>query len=222
MRRVILVTGPPCAGKTTHVRQHAQPGDLVLDQDAIGARRMNAALAQVAAMTEGTAWVIRCAPGPTARRALAQQVGATERVHLVEPEPTLVHRAARRPHPRRHIAAVAQWFVREREDRAPSVSRARSKRGTTERGYGWTHQKARQRAVRDLRDGQPCPRCGQAMWRSQAKLLDLDHTDDRAGYRGLAHRACNRRAGQAVGARQRVGTRRAAPAPPSVVRSRNW
>jgi hypothetical protein len=27
-------------------------------------------------------------------------------------------------------------------------------------------------------------------------LVDLDHTDDRAGYLGLAHRRCNRRDGQ--------------------------
>jgi predicted kinase len=30
-----VVTGPPCAGKTTHVREHATPDDLVLDLDAI-------------------------------------------------------------------------------------------------------------------------------------------------------------------------------------------
>lgn len=30
-----IVTGPPCGGKTTHVREHAEPGDLVLDLDAI-------------------------------------------------------------------------------------------------------------------------------------------------------------------------------------------
>lgn len=28
-----VVTGPPCAGKTTHVRQHAGPTDVVIDLD---------------------------------------------------------------------------------------------------------------------------------------------------------------------------------------------
>jgi hypothetical protein len=30
-----IVTGPPCAGKTTHIRQHAMPGDVIIDFDAI-------------------------------------------------------------------------------------------------------------------------------------------------------------------------------------------
>lgn len=28
-----IVTGPPSAGKTTYVREHAQPGDVVIDYD---------------------------------------------------------------------------------------------------------------------------------------------------------------------------------------------
>lgn len=34
---LIVVAGPPCAGKTTFVQQHAEPGDLVVDYDAIAA-----------------------------------------------------------------------------------------------------------------------------------------------------------------------------------------
>ena len=32
-----IVTGPPCAGKSTHVDQHRQPGDVVIDFDRIAA-----------------------------------------------------------------------------------------------------------------------------------------------------------------------------------------
>ena len=30
-----VVTGPPASGKTTYVRQHAQPGDVTIDYDAL-------------------------------------------------------------------------------------------------------------------------------------------------------------------------------------------
>jgi AAA domain len=32
---ITVVTGPPCAGKTAHVRKHALPGDVVIDFDEI-------------------------------------------------------------------------------------------------------------------------------------------------------------------------------------------
>lgn len=32
---VTLVIGPPCAGKTSYVSEHAQPGDLIVDTDAL-------------------------------------------------------------------------------------------------------------------------------------------------------------------------------------------
>ena len=66
-------------------------------------------------------------------------------------------------------------------------------RGRTNDG---PHKTLRRRLLADLarRPGQPCARCGLPMYVTQ--LLDLDHTDDRAGYLGLSHRACNRRDGQ--------------------------
>lgn len=217
MRRVVLITGPPCAGKTTYARAHAQPGDLVLDQDAMGRTAMRQALDRLP-RHDGTAWVIRCAAGPRARAALAQRIGATEHVHLVEPEHVLVRRAAQRPHPRRHIAAVAAWFEQERRNPAPRVPQPRGR--TTQRGYGYAHQKARERAIRDLVDGTPCPRCSRPMWRAEARLLDLDHTEDRRAYQGLAHASCNRRAGQAKAVRQRRAA--VAAAEPPRARSRQW
>ncbi len=35
MVNLTVITGPPCAGKTTYARQHALPGDITVDFDAI-------------------------------------------------------------------------------------------------------------------------------------------------------------------------------------------
>ena len=45
----------------------------------------------------------------------------------------------------------------------------------------------------------PCTRCGQAIVRGMR--WHLDHTDDRAGYRGPSHAACNLRAAAKAGNR---------------------
>lgn len=69
---------------------------------------------------------------------------------------------------------------------------------TAQRGYGYDHQKLRRALLPDAY-GRPCPHhgidphCPGLMLPGQD--LDLDHTDDRNGYRGMAHASCNRRAG---------------------------
>ena len=72
-------------------------------------------------------------------------------------------------------------------------------RGTTEqRGLGADHQADKKRLLARHRDGDPCWRCGQPMYKWQD--LDRDHIVDRAlgGANGpavLAHASCNRSAG---------------------------
>jgi hypothetical protein len=90
---------------------------------------------------------------------------------------------------------------------------------TTERGYGWAHQQARLEALAGMADGQLCTRCRQPMCLAQARLLDLDHADDRQSYRGLAHRRCNRSAGQANATHVRMQRQSSMP---KRKRSRNW
>lgn len=89
---------------------------------------------------------------------------------------------------------------------------------TTERGYGWTHQQLRAQLIADLaaHPGQPCGRCGHPMYVEQQP--HLDHTEDRTGYRGLAHADCNRVAGARKGGRirRRLAQRRTATP------SRDW
>jgi 5-methylcytosine-specific restriction protein A len=113
-RKVTLVCGPPCAGKTTWVAQHAQPGDTVLDVDVLAklcgsdrdhgheGRYYRAAQTEYDALCEAvrtsavTAWVIRGAPEPAARRKLAEAVGATRTVVLLPPRGVLLARALER------------------------------------------------------------------------------------------------------------------------------
>jgi len=73
---------------------------------------------------------------------------------------------------------------------------------TAQRGLGTEHQRDKKRLQAQLRDGQPCWRCGLPMYRWQE--LDRDHITDRArgGAQGpavLAHASCNRKAGAQAG-----------------------
>ncbi|BCJ45329.1 hypothetical protein GCM10010168_85980 [Actinoplanes ianthinogenes] len=155
-RRVVLVTGPPCAGKTTYVRTHAEPGDQVLDQDVLGAKAMRTALAQIH-QHHGTTWVIRCAPGPTARQQLVDQLGA-EHVHLIAPRDELIARATHRPDRRRHIAAIGKWVTAEATDAPPAHRTVHGGHGAADRARkGRPYRRAKQ-ALQDAT--QTCWLCG--------------------------------------------------------------
>ena len=62
---------------------------------------------------------------------------------------------------------------------------------STTRGYGARHRKLRA-ALLPQAYGQPCVRCGHVMLPGQ--VLHLDHNDQRTGYYGFSHAACNLRA----------------------------
>lgn len=64
------------------------------------------------------------------------------------------------------------------------------KGSTRLRGYGYQHQQARTAYLANWQPGDPCARCGQPMW-GPATEIHLGHTDDRTGYIGLEHAACN-------------------------------
>ena len=102
--------------------------------------------------------------------------------------------------------------------------RARRSSRATESGTNTgPHKTLRKRLLAQLaaRPGAPCPRCGQPM--HTAQRLDLDHTDDRSGYLGLSHEACNRRAGQAkTTAILRARGRTLTPAQLAAIRMKQW
>jgi hypothetical protein len=75
--------------------------------------------------------------------------------------------------------------------------------------YGAPHRRLR-RALLPMAVGSPCTRCGRTL--TADDLVDLDHTDDGAGYLGWSHRTCNRRAGALKGNRLRaIDNRRSTP-----------
>jgi 5-methylcytosine-specific restriction endonuclease McrA len=146
-RKVTLVAGPPCAGKSYYVREHASPGALVLDQDVIGRKAMNKGLASIH-RTTGEVWVIRCAPGELARAGLARRLGCDDVVLLCPDVETLHARAAARPNPVATRQAIRSWMLKEHGLSVP-------------RGAGRTGHRARQ--VREQtfeRYGRTCWICG--------------------------------------------------------------
>jgi predicted kinase len=86
---ITVITGPPCSGKTTYARQHAQPGDVIIDFDVIAkalgstayhdhdprireitAAAWSAAVDRTLAITRTgiTAWIIDARPTPRRRQ----------------------------------------------------------------------------------------------------------------------------------------------------------
>lgn len=137
-RRVVLVCGPPAAGKTTWVAENAADGDRVVDLDAIcrrlgspdghnhpqqileRARLVRAAEETlVSRMQSGTAWVIRSLPEPGRRARVASALGATDVVVLTTPAAEAKSRAAADRRPVWTGPVIDRWWTRYR----PNASR---------------------------------------------------------------------------------------------------
>lgn len=76
--------------------------------------------------------------------------------------------------------------------RCPACQRAAdaARPSRQQRGYGRRHELERQRQLAQWACGQPCALCGKPT--HDKTRLDLAHTSDRKGWRGLAHDTCNR------------------------------
>lgn len=144
--RVMLVCGPPAAGKTTYVARHASRDDIVIDLDAIAKEwgygryrpsnivglalhERNRRLANLAKeKLDRTAWVILTAPSQSLRTwwCGALNVKPGDMTLLVPTIGELRSRILMDPDRKyireHHLALVNDWFRRERDDN-PGVLR---------------------------------------------------------------------------------------------------
>lgn len=208
-RLVILLFGPPGAGKTTAARELAAEHRLKLydrdDPQWTSERQFRAALAAIGQARDVRAVVIRSGATSTARAKAHQLVRATHG-YLLDPGPdacTRRVRARRRGDLVATVRAVATWYsTHDHTDRVPAWPGYLEDHSTwrpvrlTQRGtsylekrkrYGYAHQLAREawKKLLPLR----CTVCPELVTADMD--WHLDHTDDGAGYLGPAHAACN-------------------------------
>lgn len=127
---VVVIVGPPAAGKSTHVREHARAGDIVIDLDRIAAALMpgdraeahdypnhvrNIAIgARQAAIHRAlrtnhtcTVWLIHAVPK---RDQLQQYARLRYQIVTLDPGREIVEQRARTARPRDWMQGVARWY----------------------------------------------------------------------------------------------------------------
>jgi hypothetical protein len=130
---VVLVSGPPAAGKSTYIKANAQPGDTVIDFDIYrkqlggakwdtrpdiirGAFKLrNAAIDSLHSKTSGTCYLIVTAPTKAERDEWTKALGDVT-IHLIRtPQVVCIERIRANPERQdaatRQIQAVIDWWA---------------------------------------------------------------------------------------------------------------
>ena len=129
MRRVVLVCGPPGAGKTTLAKSLGlEVYDIDDPQWGNDEARFKRALERLNRDLEAQAVVIRSGATRTARAKAASLISATETTVVTTPEAKCIKRVVARNRPRPplkvQIAAVKSWWMKYEPDTLESVTTA--------------------------------------------------------------------------------------------------
>lgn len=154
---VIVVTGPPAAGKTTWVLEHAQAGDVMIDMDRIARALMPVApdashdypdhvrhvaiAARKAAVNRATrlrerctVWLIHALP---TTEDLAEYRAFGWRVEVIDPGRAVVEDRARTMRPAAMMQHVARWYAQHPEPMTLTVVPAATPRAITAAAPDW-------------------------------------------------------------------------------------
>lgn len=209
-----IVTGPPAAGKSTFIRQQWQPGDVIIDFDTIAnelagvepanhthpqhiklitkATRQAAIDAAIKHAGDHTVWIIHSSPSDKLLDHY-RTLGAV--IDVVDPGKDVVMKRCKAERPPEMLKIAAVWYSKH------TGTKPKRAKSTTERGYGWQHQQARESLLRKHKDGSLCWWCGKPMYKDKTKNFDgkalaRDHLEAEGARRGshldqLLHFTCN-------------------------------
>lgn len=217
---IIIVTGPPAAGKSTYIYEHWQPGDIIIDYDLIAntlagveqsnhqhpqhvkaitkAARQAAIDAAIKHDGEHTVWIIHSTPSEKLIDTYKQH-DAT--IITIDPGKDIVMKRCKAERSPEMLKVAATWY-----DKQPKPKRAT----TTQRGYDGAHKRRRKILLAQMVDGSPCEECGKPRYKDPTKNFDgfpleADHPPGSAQKyadnkranpaKRLIHKTCNARGG---------------------------
>lgn len=111
-----LICGPPGSGKTTYVKEHAKPGDLVIDLDelrrehGVNAKSVQKRLEASLRGSNSDAWVIRTLGDSKARQRVSERLGIDEVIVLATPKELALQRSKERGDSQELSDAITRWW----------------------------------------------------------------------------------------------------------------